>query len=1084
MKKLLSFILVLTGFMLAGSVNAQRKGQTQDAKPIDTKLFNNFKFRNIGPAFMSGRISDLAIDPTNENIWYVAVSSGGVWKTINAGTTFTPVFDDQSVFATGCVTIDPNNTHTIWVGTGENNGGRHISFGDGVYKSEDDGATWTNMGLKQSEHISKIYIKPGNSNVILVASQGPLWSAGGERGFYKSTDGGKNWKKTLGDEEWTGVTDFVVDPRDPNRIYAATWQHNRTVAAWMGGGEKTKIYASSDGGDTWEMLKSGLPEGKMGKIGLAISPQNPDVLYAAIETNRKTGGVWRSDNRGSSWTKMSDAVAGATGPHYYQELYASPHQFDKLYFMDSPLRMSLDGGKTFTEVNTTDKHVDNHAIAFKKDDPNYLMVGTDGGVYESFDLGDTWRYMENLPVTQFYKVALDDSEPFYNIYGGTQDNSSQGGSSRTDNITGITNADWQMVLNWDGHQPATEPGNPDIIYAERQEGNISRIDMKTGEVIDIQPQAGADEGYERFNWDAPILVSPHKPSTIFFASYRVWKSENRGDSWTAISGDLTKNQKRVDLPIMGKQQSWDSPWDLSAMSVYNTITSLAQSPKDANIIYAGTDDGLLQVTDNAGSSWKKINVSEMGVPATAFINDVKADLYDANTVYVSLDNHKYGDYKPYFVKSTDKGATWTSLTNGLGSKNLVWRFVQDHVQKELCFLGTEFGIYFTVDGGNSWTELNGGIPTISFRDLAIQKRENDLVGASFGRGFFILDDYSALREVSSSQLTQEATLFKPRKAWWYVPRATLDFDDKRGSLGSQLFVAPNPDFGAVFTYYLKDELKSDEKTRMDKEKGVSGNIPFPSWDALQSEMREEGPFVFLEIKDVNGTILNRVMASTNKGFNRVAWNLKVASPDVLTLDGGYGDSDALMVAPGTYQATLNKYVKGKITQLGEPVSVEVVPLREGSLKGSAPTEVAAFWRAYEQLSRDVSKTSIQLSNAYKTVDKLTWAASRSNVSQEVVSQVASVKAEVQSLQTIMNGNAAKLAIGERTNPTIGDRLFALNKGITLSTYGPTETHKQTMEIIKTQLKDLNAKLKATSDKISALAKQIVDAGGPWIEGQD
>ncbi|MEQ8574554.1 MAG: glycosyl hydrolase, partial [Fulvivirga sp.] len=510
--------------------------------------------------------------------------------------------------------------------------------------------------------------------------------------------------------------------------------------------------------------------------------------------------------------------------------------------MDSPLRMSLDGGKTFTEVNTTDKHVDNHAIAFKKDDPNYLMVGTDGGVYESFDLGDTWRYMENLPVTQFYKVALDDSEPFYNIYGGTQDNSSQGGSSRTDNITGITNADWQMVLNWDGHQPATEPGNPDIIYAERQEGNISRIDMKTGEVIDIQPQAGADEGYERFNWDAPILVSPHKPSTIFFASYRVWKSENRGDSWTAISGDLTKNQKRVDLPIMGKQQSWDSPWDLSAMSVYNTITSLAQSPKDANIIYAGTDDGLLQVTDNAGSSWKKINVSEMGVPATAFINDVKADLYDANTVYVSLDNHKYGDYKPYFVKSTDKGATWTSLTNGLGSKNLVWRFVQDHVQKGLCFLGTEFGIYFTVDGGNSWTELNGGIPTISFRDLAIQKRENDLVGASFGRGFFILDDYSALREVSSSQLTQEATLFKPRKAWWYVPRATLDFDDKRGSLGSQLFVAPNPDFGAVFTYYLKDELKSDEKTRMDKEKGVSGNIPFPSWDALQSEMREEGPF--------------------------------------------------------------------------------------------------------------------------------------------------------------------------------------------------------------------------------------------------
>jgi photosystem II stability/assembly factor-like uncharacterized protein len=1078
-------IFLTTLMICIVGVSFSQKGKSQpSSKPIDTKLFDNYKFRNIGPALMSGRIADLAIDPTNESVWYVAVASGGVWKTVNSGTTFEPSFDEQSVFATGCVTIDPSNPYTIWVGTGENVGGRHLSFGDGVYKSEDGGKSWINMGLKKSEHISKIYVHPDDSDIIMVASQGPLWSIGGDRGFFKSMDRGKTWKKTLGDEEWTGVTDFVVDPRDPNRIYAATWQHHRTVAAWMGGGEKTKIYLSKDGGESWDVMKGGLPEGKMGKIGLAISPQNPDVLYAAIELNRTKGGVWRSANRGGTWTKMSDMVAGATGPHYYQEIYASPHQFDRLYFMDSPFRMSNDGGKTFVEINTMDKHVDNHAMAFKESDPNYIMVGTDGGVYESFDLGDNWRFMENLSLTQFYKIAIDDAEPFYNIYGGTQDNSTQGGPSRTDNLTGIRNSDWTVVLNWDGHQPATEPGNPNIIYAERQEGNICRIDMKTGEVTDIQPQPGADEDYERFNWDAPILVSPHSPSTLFFASHRVWKSENRGDSWIAISGDLTKNQERITLPIMGGQQSWDSPWDVGAMSDYSTITSLAQSPKNVDVIYAGTDDGLLQVTSNGGNSWTKINVSTMGVPATAFINDVKADLYDENVVYVALDNHKYGDYKPYLVKSTNKGTTWTSMTNGLTDKNLVWRLVQDHVNKDLLFVGTEFGVYFSVDGGRAWTELSGGVPTISFRDLAIQKRENDLVAASFGRGIFILDDYSALRSVSTQQLAQEATLFAPRKAWWYVPRSALDFDEVRGSLGSQLFVAPNPDFGAVFTYYLKDELVSDAKARMEREKGMNGNTPFPGWDVVENEKREEGPFVFLEIKDASGAIVNRVLASTKKGFNRTAWNLRVASPDVLTLNGSMGSSDGLMVAPGTFTATLNKYVKGTITALGEPVSVEVVPMYEGTLEGADHADVAAFWRAYEQLSRDVNKLSMQLSNTVKTVEKLTWAASRSNVSNEVIAQVAQLRIEIQNLQTKLNGNAAKNEIGERVKPTIGGRLFALNKGITLSTYGPTETHKQTMEIIKNQLQELNASLQLAFAKVSTLAKQVVDAGGPWIEGQD
>ncbi len=1073
--------------LLLASADAQRRKSSGSSspKPLDAKLFKNLELRNIGPAFMSGRIADLAIDPTNENVWYVAVGSGGVWKTVNAGTTFTPIFDDQSVYSTGCVTLDPNNPYTVWVGTGENVGGRHASFGDGIYRSTDGGASWENMGLKNSEHISKIIVHPDNSDVIMVASQGPLWSPGGERGFFKSVDGGKTWKKTLGDEMYTGVTDMVVDPRDGNRVYAVTWEHHRTVAAWMGGGKKSRLYLSEDAGDTWTQLKTGLPEGNWGKTGLAISPINPDILYAAIELDRTKGGVWRSANRGGSWTKMSDAVAGATGPHYYQEIFASPHKLDRLYMMNNRLMKSEDGGKTFEYMDETAKHGDNHAVAFKMSDPNYLLVGTDGGVYESFDLGATWRYMENLPITQFYKVAVDDAEPFYNVYGGTQDNSTEGGPSRTDNHHGIRNADWKVVLNWDGHQPATEPGNPNIMYGQRQQGTLSRIDLATGEVIDVMPQPAEDEDYERYNWDAPILVSPHDPATIYHGSQRLWKSTNRGDSWTLLSEDLTRNQERVTLPIMGRSQSWDSPWDVGAMSNFNTITSIAVSPQNEQVIYIGTDDGLLQVTENEGQSWRKIEVSALGVPSRSYVNDVKADLFDESTMYVALDNHKEGDYKPYLLKSTNKGVSWTNISNGLGEKNLVWRIVQDHVNKDLLFAGTEFGVYFTVDGGASWTKMEGGVPTISFRDLAIQRRENDLVAASFGRGFYILDDYSALRGVSKSQMDQDATLFEPRKAWWYIERSVLDFDDTRGSQGSQLYVAPNPDFGAVFTYYLKDDLLSLEDQRKTNEKGVTGNISFPGWEALDEETREMDPFVYIEIKDQAGNVVNREKAAgKKKGFHRVTWNLKVGGSTALTLDGSVDGLDGLLCAPGSYTATLNKYERGSFTQIAGPVDVVVERLGEGTLDGSSMDEVVAFWREYENLSRDVSTLSIRLSNSIKMADKLYYAAAHASVSAEVIRLVTDLQAGLGKLDTELNGNPAKNQIGERTKPTIGARLFALTRGVTTSTYGPTATHERTMGIIKKQLEELNQSLTKERLKAKVIADQIKEAGGSWVEGID
>ena len=1062
--------------------------QAQNTGVLSDSVFNGLKLRNVGPAFMSGRIGDVAIHPENENIWYVGVASGGVWKTTNSGTTWTPIFDKEASYSIGCLTIDSLNPNIIWVGTGENVGGRHMGYGDGIYKSEDGGASWKNMGLKNSEHISKIVIHPDDSNTILVAAQGPLWSKGGDRGLYKSTDGGKTWTKTLGDAEWVGVTDIVVDPRDPDHMYAATWQRHRTVAAYMGGGPGSGIHRSTDGGDTWELLKNGLPTSWMGKIGLAISPQQPDIVYAAIELDRRTGGVYRSEDRGSTWEKRSDAVGGATGPHYYQEIYASPHQFERLYLMDSNMQISDDGGKTFFRMNEKNKHGDNHAIAFKNDDPDYLLVGTDGGLYESFDLTETWRYVENLPVTQFYKVAVDDAMPFYNIYGGTQDNSTQGGPSRTDNMQGIQNSDWRVVLNWDGHQPATEPGNPDIIYAERQEGTLSRIDMKTGEVIDIQPQAGANEDYERFNWDSPILVSPHSPTRIYFASQRVWKSDNRGDSWTAISGDLTKNESRIELPIMGRKQSWDSPWDVSAMSNYNTITSLAESPKQQGLLYAGTDDGLIQVSEDGGSNWRKINVGSMpGVPATAFVNDIKADLFDPNTVYAALDNHKYGDYNPYLYKSVDKGRTWKSISSNIPKRTLVWRLVQDHVKPGLLFAATEFGVYFTVDGGGHWTKLQGDVPTISFRDLAIQRRENDLVAASFGRGFFILDDYTALRGVSKQNLQQEAILFPARDAWWFVPRSHLEFEDGKGSMGDSHYIAPNPDFGAVFTYYLKNKSESKKDKRKAAEKNIkTADVPFPGWDAIEAENMEADPKVVITITNSQGQVVRKIEGPTDAGFHRIAWDLRYPSAGAILLKEDVNPSEnqpvGFLAPPGTYKASLSKIVKGEVTQLSEAISFEIKPLRSGALKGASLPEVSSFYRSYESVMNKVSEVELELKKSIKRAKAMEIALKRSETKPgQFDKRLHDISQELVKLNSELYGNQAKLEIGEKTKPTIGERMFAVYRGIERSTYGPTDTHKRSMQLIENQLNTINSKLTALQSDLSSLYKDLRAAGAPYVE---
>jgi photosystem II stability/assembly factor-like uncharacterized protein len=1059
-------------------IEAQRKQKNQKTEAKKVSL-DAFKFRNVGPAFLSGRIADIVTHPENSNVWYVAVGSGGVWKTENAGTTWSPIFDDQSTYSTGCITLDPSNPSTVWVGSGENVGGRHVAYGDGIYKSTDDGKTWKNMGLKNSEHISEIIVHPDNSDVVWVAVQGPLWSKGGERGLYKTTDGGANWKQVLGNNEWTGVTDIMVDPRNPQIIYAATWDRHRTVAALMGGGPGSGIHRSDDGGNTWRKLTNGLPSSNMGKIGITISPQQPDVVYAAIELDRTKGGVYRSANRGESWTKMSNTVSGGTGPHYYQELYASPHEFDRLYLMNVRVLTSGDGGKTFSQLPERNKHSDNHAIVFKKEDPNYIMLGTDAGIYESFDSAKTWRYIKNLPLTQFYKVAVNNAEPFYHMFGGTQDNGSAGGPSATDEREGIANKHWYKTLFADGHQSATDPVYNDIIYAETQQGGLHRVDLTTGEQVSVQPQARAGEPHERFNWDAPILVSPHNPARLYFASYRVWKSESRGDDWEPISGDLTRNEERITLPIMGRQQSWDNAWDVGAMSNYNTITSLSESPIQEGLLYAGTDDGFIQVSENRGDSWRAIPVTNLGLPARSFVNDIKADLYDVNTVYVALDNHKEGDFNPYLYKSTDKGLTWKSISNNIPKRTLVWRMVQDNVKKNLLFAATEYGVYTSLNGGDSWQKLPG-TPTISFRDVTIQKRENDLVAASFGRGFFVLDDYSALREFTESNLNQKGKLFSPRPAKWFVPRSNT------GNTGADYYFAKNPEFGAVFTYHLADDYKTQKQIRVSKEKKIkNSNIPFPGWDALDAEGRESTAKVILTIHDGAGNIINKVSQKASKGSHRIAWDLTHFNPFAISSDGSsrrrYGGGGA-MVIPGNYSASLHLEKEGSVTPLDGPISFEVKPIREGVLKGASYEDYDSFRVALTELMKEMNAVQDVFSESIKKHKALKVALSRSNIAPgPIEGQLASLDNEINAINKL-SGSPSRSEIGERNPATMQSYLYNAMNGMENS-YGPTGINKKSFEIAKKMLTTIKAKVEALDSSITPIEKALKAAGAPYINGQ-
>ncbi len=1062
---------------------------TPKPEPMSSGTFAGMKFRSIGPSVTSGRVIAFAVNPNDRANYYVGVASGGVWKTVNAGTTWTPVFEKESSYSIGAVTLDSNNPAVVWVGTGENNAQRSVGYGDGVYKSEDGGKSWKNMGLKTSEHIGKIVIDPRDSNTVFVAAQGPLWSAGGERGLYKTTDGGKTWKAVITVSENTGVSDVAIDPSNPDVMYASAWMRRRHFYTLVGGGSESALYKSTDGGNTWSKLKSGLPPGDLGRIGIAVSPVDTNVVYATVEASGNLSGIFRSKDRGATWEKMSPNIAQAM---YYGNVIADPKDVDRLYIPNVVFQVSDDGGKTQKPLGEKLKHVDNHAIWIDPKNTDYYLVGCDGGIYESFDHGENWNFKANLPVAQFYDVALDNNAPFYYVYGGTQDNNSLGGPARTRNNAGIINADWFVTNGGDGFRSAVDQEDANTIYAESQNGGLVRFDKRTGENVDIAPLEGAGIESQRYNWDSPFLISPHLHTRLYFAGNKLFKSDNRGDDWKAISGDLSRQLDRNQLPVFGKIQSPDAIAKNQSTALYGNASAISESPKKQGLIYVGTDDGLIQVTENDGGSYRKIDKFP-GVPDMSYVSRVLASQYDQNTVYALFNNHQNGDFKPYILKSSDTGKTWTSIAGDLPVRGSLYAIAEDYVNPNLLFVGTEFGVFFTVNGGQKWIQMKGNLPTIAVRDIAIQKQANDLVLATFGRGFYVLDDYSMMRQTNKQSLEQSSMLFPVKDALMYI-RSNAVFS---GFQGSSFYTAPNPPYGAAMSYYLKDAPKTLKQIRQEAEREADKKkqpIRYPSIEELRTETEEDAPALLFTITDADNKVVRRISAPAAPGIQRVVWDMRYtppaisaapprasADPDLPEGFAGRGPQGPL-VMPGKYSVSMAMRVRGVVTPMPGTQNFEVVVEGREKMTDAERAELVAFQRQLSDLQRSVGGANEAATVTKTRIGFLKRAAAETPVAnQQFINQAKQYDDQINDIVNELRGGREN---SDTPPPSISSRISVVADTVRLSTVKPTQTQIDQFNLSNAEFRPVLARLRRLVEvDLPAFEKQLEAAGAPLTPGR-
>jgi photosystem II stability/assembly factor-like uncharacterized protein len=1055
---------------------------------MSTPTFNGLRLRSIGPAFTSGRISGFAVDPSNYSRYYVAVASGGVWKTTNAGTTWTPIFDNEASYSIGAIALDPKNPLTVWVGTGENNSQRSVAYGSGLYKSEDGGRSWRNVGLKTSEHIGRIVLDPKDSNIVYVASQGPLWGPGGERGLFKTTDGGKTWKNILNISENTGVTDVVIDPNDPNTLYCASYQRRRHRWTLINGGPESALYKSTDAGATWNKLRTGLPTVELGRIGLAISPVDSNVIYATVEAADRRGGIFRSSDRGGSWERRNEFDSTAM---YYSRIVADPKDVERIYIMNVFAMVSDDGGRTIRRLGERNKHVDNHDIWINPQNTDHYLIGSDGGIYESWDRGATWDFKQNLPITQFYDITTDNAKPFYNVYGGTQDNFSFGGPSRTRSASGIVNSDWFVTNGGDGFRSQVDPEDPNIIYAELQNGGLVRFDKRTGERIGIQPQPGRGEDPYRWNWDSPFIISPHLRTRLYFAADKLFRSDDRGDTWQLISGQLSRNLDRDKLPVMGKVWGIDAVAKNASTAHFGNASALAESPKKEGLIYVGTDDGLVQVTEDGGKNWRKVEKFP-GVPDMSYITRIIASNHDANTAFVSFDNHQSADFKPYLLKTTDAGRTWVSLSSNLPKNGPVLAIAEDHVNPNLLFTGTEFGLWFSIDGGQKWVQLKGGMPTISVADLAIQKRENDLVVATFGRGIYILDNYTPLRLLKPETLRQESAVFPVKEALMYIQSQPLGGRGKSFQ-GERFYTADNPPFGATVTWYLKDAIKTRKEKRKEREREADrkgGPVGWPTRDELRAEEEEEAPAIIVTITDSSDNVVRRLTGPVSAGFQRLTWDLRypaanLSAPPPPDADFDFEPPSGPLVMPGTYKAAVAKRVEGVVTPLGPPQEFQVTVEGIENMSTADRSALVEFQQKAIRLQRAVSGATQAANSLRPRLAAIKRAINETpSLPQRLQDEATALERRTMEIQRALSGDGEARRRNMNAPPSINDRVNYVIGVQRMSTSRPTQTQHNQYSAAAQDFEGVLAQLRQLIEvDLSRLEKQLEAAGAPWTPGR-
>ncbi len=1083
MKKItISFFVFV---LLISNINLTAQDKSDQTEPDSLKniSLNGLSFRSIGPAVTGGRVVALAVNPFDHSEYYVGSGHGSLWKTTDNGTTFSPAFDNQNSYAIGAIAIDPTNPNVVWVGTGENNNQNNVIYGDGVYKSEDGGSTWKNMGLKESKQIGGIVVDPKDPNTVYVAAYGPSRIAGGDRGIFKTTDGGKTWKNVLFISKYTGCFEVHMDPRYNNILYAVAHQRMRNLYTGVSGGPESGIYRSTDSGITWDKMKKGLPGADLGRIGLAISPVNPDVLYAIVEAS-KEGGVYKSTDRGVSWTKQSSYVSSY--PFYFQKLFCDTKDVNRVYSMDVFMQVSIDGGKTWANLGEDKKHVDNHYLWIDPDNNRHLIDGCDGGVYETYDQGKNWNFKSNISIAEIYKVTTDNDTPFYNVYAGSQDNNSFGGPSRTINSSGITNQDWYVTCAGDGFQTQVDWKNPNIIYSESQYGGLVRFDKKSGEALYIKPSDFTDTAY-RFDWDAALLISKYDNKRLYFGANKLFRTDDQGSTWKVISPDLTRGVPKEMQNLMDRSWSID---DLAKKSSMAQISVIAESPIDENLLFTGSVDGLIHYTTNGGKSWN--TSSTPGLPEYATISEITASHFDKNVAYAACENFVAGDFKPYLYKTTDGGKSWLLFNGNLPDEGSTFTIAEDNVDKNLLFLGTQFGVYFTIDDGNEWIKFKNGIPTEMVMSLTIQSRENDLVVSTFGRGIYILDNYTPLRYMTKETLKKDAYIFPIKDALMFIEASPFGFPGV-GFQGASFYSAPNPKIGAVFTYYLKDNIKSLKEKRRDKEKEEQKkkeDIKYPSYNTLLNEKEEPKAYLLFTITDENGNVIRKIKAESKKGVNRIVWDFRYNPFTAVSLkpfdnsipwnqpDLGY------MVVPGKYKVSLSKYQDGKFTELVSPREFTCKPLKNTGIPAEDKIALDKFNKKVAELTRAISgadKYRKSLDEKIKYFEKAVI--DGAGVPDKSYDTVIKIKKELDDFNRKLNGDPLLEHYEGASSTSVKQRVDMITSSLWNTTSAPTETYIKSYEYAANQFGGLLAKLKSIDEEVKSLESILEKYGAPYTPGR-